>query len=93
MEHEMPCDTKTSNTTQVSSLDKSDGPTTNSCRQGNEGGEEEAAQNSQPNNPSSPDAVTDELDSASEWRPRQEVEEVNVSSLPTMDDSSSQEVK
>ena len=62
MEHETPCDNKTSNTSQDNRLDQSDVPIVTSPSQGNKGGQEEAALNSQLNNITSLDAVTDELD-------------------------------
>ena len=93
MENETQCNSQTSHGKHDTPLAKGDGPATNSPKQGNEEEEEEATQNCQPNNTSSVNAGDSETDSCSVWNAKQSVEEVSVSSLPDIDDSSNQEVK
>uniref|UniRef100_A0A0P4W1M3 Rab-GAP TBC domain-containing protein n=1 Tax=Scylla olivacea TaxID=85551 RepID=A0A0P4W1M3_SCYOL len=91
MENDTRCDSQTSNSRHDNLPDKSDGPASNSPKQGSEEEEEEAAQNSQPNNISSVNTGKSETDSGSVWNTKQGVEEVGVSSLPDIDDSSNQD--
>lgn len=92
MENETRCDSHTSSSSSHDSLlAQSDGPASNSPKQGSEEEEEEAAQNSQPNNLNSGNAGQSETDSGSAWNTKQGVEEVTISSLPDIDDSSNQE--
>lgn len=91
MENDTRCDSQTSNSRHDNLPDKSDGPASNSPKQGSEEEEEEAAQKSQPNNISSVNTGESETDSGSVWNTKQGVEEVGVSSLPDIDDSSNQD--
>ncbi|MPC39845.1 TBC1 domain family member 20 [Portunus trituberculatus] len=91
MENETRSDSQTPHSKHDNLLAKSDGPTSNSPKQGSEEEEEETAQNSQPNDIASVNPGESETDSGSAWNSKQGVEEVSVSSLPDVNGPSDQE--